>query len=335
MSNKLKLDFRQGLRRWARLEPRVRPLRPSKMKGIGLPAGVYEVQSGFLMGARLSKSRRQVSRLAVREFEPGALSAVSCLSNIPNPEALSETLRALEAALGSSKGPLGLLIPDPLVRVGILEFETLPGDTKDQEALIQWKMKPLLPFPAEEARLSYEILHQEEGRVEVMVLAARNSILAEYETSVEALGGEITLVLPATLALLPLLDENAERGELLLHVWPGGLTAVVAGGGRIRMWRSQAAQWNLPEDCLKAVGQETARILAGAQDHLRLEIGRICLCVRPPVPEEWVRDLGKSISREVQVLIADAACAGSLSSEERELLRYFGAPLAGLLGNAA
>jgi hypothetical protein len=319
---------------WARPQARVRPFRPPKRTKVVLPTAVFEVQSGFIMAAQLSRTRHKVSRLAVREFEPEALAAVSCLSNVSKPEELRETLRAVDAALGNGKGPFGLLIPDPVVRVSILEFETLPADAKDQESLIQWKMKPLLPFPSEEARLSFEVSHQEPGRIEVMALAARNSVLAEYETILEALGSEIKLVLPSTGALLPLLDEKAEQGELLLHVWPGGLTAVVVGGGRLRLWRSQSVRWTSPEECLAAVSQETSRMLASAQDHLLLEIGRICLCVRPPVPEEWIQELGRAISREVYVLMADSACAGSLSADEAELLRYFGAPLAGLLANA-
>lgn len=320
--------------RWARFQPRVRPLRPPKKKKVVLPSAVFEVQSGFVMGARLSRSRRKINRLAVQEFAPDALAAVSCLSNVAKPEEFGETLRAVDAALGDGKGSLGLLIPDPLVRVSILEFETFPGDAKDQEALVQWKMKPLLPFPSEEARMNFEVSHQEAGHVEVMALAARNSVLAEYETSLEALGGEIKLVLPSALALLPLLDENAEEGELLLHVWPDGMTAIVAGGGRVRLWRTQPERWASPEECLAAVSQETVRMLASAQDHLRLEIGRVGLCVRPPVPEEWIRELGSAVSREVHVLVADAACAGNLSADETEVLRYFGAPLAGLLANA-
>lgn len=284
------------------------------------------------MAARLSRTRRKVSRLAVREFD--SETAVSSLPNGSKPEELREALRAADAALGNGKGPFGLLLPDPLVLVRILEFEALPPHAKDQEALIRWKLKSLLPFPVEEARLGSEVSHQEAGHIEVMTLAARNSVLAEYESALEALGGETKLVLPTTLALLPLLNENAEGGELLLNVWPGGLTAVVVGGGRVRLWRSQALRWSSPEECLNVVSEEVARVLAGAQDHLSLEIVRACICVRPPVPEEWVRELSSAVSREVQVLAADPTCAGGLSADETELLRYFGAPLAGLLSNA-
>ena len=320
---------------WARLQGRVSSFRPPKKKKTILPATVFEIQSGFVMGARLSRTRRKVNRLAVREFNPEALGTVSCLSNVSKPEELNEAVRAVEAALGGGKGPLALLVPDPVVRISILEFETLPSDAKDRENLIRWKMKPLLPFASEEARLSFEVSHQEPGRIEVMAMAARNSVLAEYESAVEALSGEVSLVLPVTFALLPLLSENTEEGELLLHVCPGGLTAVMVGGGRIRLWRSQAVQWTSPEECLNVVSQEAARVLAGAQDHLGLEIGRVSLCVRPPVPEEWVAELGRAIARQLQVLIAEAAGAAGISADESELLRYFGVPFAGLLANAS
>jgi hypothetical protein len=306
---------------------------PAKKKTI-LPPVVLEIQSGFVMGARLSRTRRRVNRLAIREFKPESLGAVSCLSNVSKPEQLKEAVRDVQAALGNGKGPLGLLVPDPIVRVSILEFETLPGNAKDQEALIKWKMKPLLHFATEEARLSFEVSHQEPSRVEVLVMAARNPVLAEYESAVEASGGEIKLVLPVTMALLPLLNENAEEGELLLHIWPGGLTAVMLGGGRVRLWRSQAVQWTSPDECLKAVSEEAARALAGAQDHLGLAVSRVLLCVRPPLTEEWTAEFGRAISREVQVLIGEVSGRSGLSADETELLKYFGAPLVGLLANA-
>jgi hypothetical protein len=221
------------------------------------------------------------------------------------------------------------------VRVSILEFETLPANAADQDALIRWKMKPLLPFPPEEARLSFEVAHQEPGRLEVLALVARSSVLEEYESILEVLSGEIKLVLPATLALLPLLNEKNPQGELLLHVWPGGLTAVELAGGRLRLWRSQALRWTTPAECLKVVSQEAARMLAGAQDHLKLQIGRVSLCVRPPVPEEWTAELGRAIGREIRDLTASETTASGLSAEQAEILRYFGAPLAGLLANAS
>ncbi len=321
--------------KYSRLLSGGRAQRAPRKKRVAAVSTVVEVQSGFVLGARLSKTGRHVSRVSVREFSPEALSADSCLAEIAKPEELAEMLRGVEAGLGGGKGPVGLLIPDPLVRVGILEFETLPSDARERDSLIEWKLKPLLPFAVEDARLSSEVLHQEEGRVEVLALAARKAALAEYESIVEPFGGEIGLVLPATLALLPLLDENAELGELLLHVWPGGLTAVVVGAGRLRLWRSQSRQWASPAECLQAASEETARILASAQDRLQLEIGRVCLCARPPAPREWVQDLGAAVSREIEILGTDPSYAAGLSGDEGELLRYFGAPLAGLLANAA
>lgn len=336
MLNKPKLDFRKELlSAWTRLSGKARPSRAAKKSKPPLPAAVYEVQAGFVVGARLSRGRHKVSRLTVREFDPEGIEAVSCLSNVSKPEELLTTLQGMEAALGSARGPLALLLPDPLVRVSILEFETLPADARDQEALVRWKLKPLLPFPSEEARLSFEVTHQEEGRVEVLALAARNSVVAGYESILEALNGEVKVVLPASLALLPLLNAESEQGELLLHIWPGGLTALELAGGRLRLWRSQSLRWTSPGECLRVVSQEAARMLAGAQDHLKLEIGRVSLCVRPPVPEEWTSELARAIGREVQPLNAADAAASGFSTEQTELLQYFGAPLAGLLANAS
>jgi hypothetical protein len=53
------------------------------------------------------------------------------------------------------------------------------------------------------------------------------------------------------------------------------------------------------------------------------------------VTEEWTAELGRAIGREFQALMTAETAASGLSAEQAELLRYFGAPLAGLLANAS
>jgi hypothetical protein len=300
-----------------------------------LPATVFEVQPGFILGAKLSRSGRKVSRVYVRELAPGLVVPACNRSNVEKPEELAGQLGSVAAALGAGKGPVGVLIPDETMRVSILEFEALPAGMKDQEALIRWKMKPLLPFPAEEARISFQITAQEPNRIEVLVAAARNSVLAEYESLFKDLSGDVRLILPATAAMLPLLGQGAEQNELLVHACAGGLTVVVAEARRVRLWRRQTLDGASQAGWLAVVAQEVVRTLASAQDRLGLGINRIRLCARPPIEDDLAAEIGRIVGKKIEPLLIGPLSGEKISDQEAELLRSWGGTLAGLLANAA
>jgi hypothetical protein len=301
-----------------------------------LPATVFEFQPEYILGARIFRSFRRVASVALGELDAGALSPFLGRSNILRAEEVARRTRAVASALGSDRGPFGLLLPDAAVRVGILDFETLPPDHKEQESLVRWKMKPLLPFAVEDARLSFEVAPKEPGGVEAVVMAVRKSVLAEYESVLDALNGDVSLVLPSSAALLPLLNEDAEAGELLLNISPTHLTAVVANGRQIRLWRNQSMAGKSSEEGLAAVTEEAVRTLAASHDHLGLEISRVCICARPNVPRSWVMDLEKKLSRNVVGVVPPSLPVRvKLSIEEGQILNEFGATISGLVANAS
>ena len=87
---------------------------------------------------------------------------------------------------------------------------------------------------------------------------------------------------------------------------------------------------------LEVVSEEAVRTLAASHDRLGLEVDRVCICACPNVPDDWMLDLGRRVSRDVKDLIPDARTAGmKLSYEEGQLLSEFGATVCGLLANAA
>ena len=312
-----------------------RPLRPARKRKFSLPAMVFEFQPEYILGARLSKSARKVVRVALGDVEAGAIVPSLSRPNFAGPEEVGRKVVAVAHALGSDRGPFGVVLPDAAVRVTVLEFETLPPDRKEQEALIRWKMKPLLPFPVEEARLSFEVELREPEGIEAVVMAVRKSVAAEYESALNDLSGDVALVLPSSAALLPLLSEDAPAGELLMNISPTQLTAVVAKGRQIRLWRNQATNGTSSAEGLAGVTEEAVRTLAAAHDHLGLEIDRLRICARPRATKDWADELSRRVAREVKSLTPDPWEVGTkLTEEEGQLLEEFGATVAGLLANA-
>ncbi len=303
-----------------------------------MPRLVLEIQSGFVAAAQLAGSaRRRCQRMAVSELQPGSLQPLVNRPNILDHAEIERAIRRLTEIVGNGNSRLGMLIPDAAARVGMLTFEALPDDPRQVEALVRWRMAEMLPFPAEEARVSYQVLRREETSIEVLAVAAKSSVLADYEAVLETMKGSPVLILPSTVALLPLLPGEGETAQLLIHVCSGWLTAVVVVGGRLRLWRVRPLEQPNQQDVAglaSEIASEVARVLAGSSDHLKVEVGRVWLCARPGAGAELCGELSRQISREVVPVVPEDELASNLPPPEQELFGRFGASIAGLLSNS-
>jgi hypothetical protein len=307
---------------------------PGLLRGSGarfvLPRVVYEIAPGFVVGARLDGRSHQVRRLAVREIAADSVEPFAHRSNVANAEDLRAALESVAQTVGNGNGSCGLLIPDGAVRVAVLDFETLPDNRKDTEALVRWRMRDNLPQEPEAARLSLQVLSRESNRVELLVAAVRTAVLADYEQVMDIGNGGLTLVLPATMALLPLVPEEAGGGGLLLHLCGGWLTAVVLENGRVRMWRSLGLQADSSHGFAKSATVEAARVCESARDHLQIRTEKIWLAERPLSIEGLDEEISRSLEQEVVRLSPQSAMGRALSESEHPAFENFAAALAGL-----
>jgi hypothetical protein len=316
---------------WDTLKARLWPRQGQRTGSFLLPSVVLDMQPGFVVGARLDRSSRQVRRVAVRELEAGALDPLPSRPNLAKQEVVRRAIREVLQAVGNGSGRLGILLPDPSVRVAILRFETLPEHREEAEALVRWKMGGILPFPAEEARVSYQLLAKGEQSVELLAMALRNSVMAEYEAAFETVSSSPVLVLPATVALLPLVPSGSQGSQILVHVCSGSVTTVVVGDG-ISFWRNRLLDAHTAAGNGEVV-REIARVVATCRDHLKSEIADLWICVRPPATRSLDKEIGEATGRQVQFLTGPASHATSLPPAEKRILEGFGMTFAGLLEN--
>ena len=295
------------------------------------PNFVVDLEPGFVAAARLNPSKRQVQSMGVRELPFGALAPSPNKSNIADTSVVRQTIVEVSERVGNSGGRVGLLIPDVAVRVALLQFETLPANPRQAETLVLWKMREYLPYAPEEARLSYQVVGKQPGSLEILSVAVRGSVLAEYEAVMAGINGGPALVLPATVALLPLLPEDA-GGQLLLHLCPGSLTAVVMASNRVRYWRTRSLEGDAASNA-EEVGREAARVLATCQDNLGVQVQNVWYCARPQPPAAVGGALAKSLERELRLFPASFVPVGGLPSGQREAFDEFGLPFAGLVAN--
>ncbi len=322
---------------WARFTNVFGPTRRAGAAAFSLPPLVLEIEPEFVTGARFEgggRFARRLSRMGVREFGSRAFEPLPHRPNVTNRAEFDRVVREVVDSVGEGNSGVGLLVPDSVVRVALLSFETLPDRPAEVEALVRWRLRDLLPYAPEEARLAWQVIRREPDVVELLTMAARSSVLAEYELALEHFDGGPALTLPATAALLPLLPDDEGLGQLLVHVCSGWLTTVVVCGSRLRLWRSRDLGGMSGEDLAPEAAREAARVVASARDHIQVEIGKVWLCARPSASPELVEGLGRAVTQPVETLVPRADLAQHLVGGERALFERFGSTFAGLVLNA-
>jgi type IV pilus assembly protein PilM len=200
------------------------------------PTLVVEIATSHVAAARWGTSRGSLESYAIEPLPSGSVMPSPVDANVPQPDAVRSALRRVLARVPDRGAPVTLLIPDPVVRVFILPFETLPRSAEDALPLLRWRLKKSVPFDVEETVVSWMRQEGRAGNLEVLTAVARQRILREYEESVEAMGASVGVVLSSSLASLPLLEE---RGATLLVRMSGKtLTTVIVRGGNLCVYRS-------------------------------------------------------------------------------------------------
>ncbi|MGH9356274.1 MAG: hypothetical protein ACRD10_09110, partial [Terriglobia bacterium] len=218
--------------------------------------------------------------------------------------------------------------------VRIVRFESLPEKTAELETLLRWRIRETLGFPAEQARLAYQVTQRKTDGTELMVVAVKEDVLAQYEAALDPHQREsASLILPVTVPLLALLPEQEARGQILTHVYSGCVTHAIVEGARLRFWRSRLlgqGETGLVEEVLS----EAARAVASARDRLGIEIGRAWGCIRATEGRETLsQSLSTVLGMKPQDLPISPGLDAQLSAEEKRLFRPFGAPLGAIVAS--
>ena len=130
-----------------------------------------------------------------------------------------------------------LVIPDYAVRMGVIDFEEFPASEADRLALLRFRLRKSVPFPIDEARLSYAIQRNELKQVEVLTVCIARPILEEYEELLAAAGYRVGVVLPSSLAALRLCPDAESGLSILAKIAGATLTVLLIDAGQVRIVR--------------------------------------------------------------------------------------------------
>jgi type IV pilus assembly protein PilM len=176
----------------------------------------------------------------------------------------------------------GLVVPDYAVRISVLDFEEFPSDEEQRLALVRFRLKKAVPFSIDEAQVSCSIqsADPEQKRYEVLAAAIFRPVLDEYEGLLRSRGFQIGLVLPSSIATLPLCSCAGLELSLLAKLSGEILSILLLEGQRIRLARcvDLRSEENSDDDHESVITTLLHQTLAYAEDELGESVRHLLLC---------------------------------------------------------
>ena len=207
----------------------------------GRPPAAVEITPEGVLAAALSAS----GGTPVYAFEPlpeGFVVPGIEETNLRAPDAVAQAIRSALDQVSPPSRAVTLVLPDNLVRVFMLDFDTLPAKQAEAIPILRFRLRKMVPFDVEQAGVSYQILSQTKEQCKLLAAIIPGPILAEYEGVVRSAGYEPGAVLPSSLAAIETV--NVMEALLAANLSARGITTLIVNGQELLLYRNL----DLPDD---------------------------------------------------------------------------------------
>jgi hypothetical protein len=275
------------------------------------PPAAIEIAPDRITGVRIARDRRggrPAVRAAVAQALPeGAIDLSLVRPNLIDPGAVGAVLDQVLRAVAPGEHRVSLLLPDPVARVSLLNFQSLPSTRRELAEMVRFRMGKALPFKAEEAAMDLMPVTSAKGTPSagaVLAVFMHRPILEQYEGLLTARGYWPGLVGLSTLELYNLFRGTLQAGVtdrdvMLLNLTRHALTLLIVSGGQIIFYRCKAHPGGAAAAASFAgVKREIYTSLAFYQEKL---LGR-------GIGKVWVRAAGIPESEAIEAAGAEAGC---------------------------
>jgi type IV pilus assembly protein PilM len=194
-----------------------------------------EISSDRVIAARTSPGRDSIEIHTSRALPPGMMKPSLIEKNIGDPGVLSAVLADALGALSGRFRDVIAVLPDPAVRVVLLDFDSLPEEREEAIGVIRFRLRKSLPFDVEKTAISYQT-YQAAGGLKVVAAVALASVIEEYEAAFVRAGYAPGIVVPSTLASLGVVD--AARPTLVIKTSEMMTTLAIVDAQTLRLFRS-------------------------------------------------------------------------------------------------
>ena len=325
---------RSGLSSWFASPP------PS----IGIEIGAARVTAVAVSDAG---GKATIAAHATERLPEGAVVPSLNATNIHDRAAVAAAVGRVLGQLGQRITRVALVIPDAATKVSLVKFDKLPAKTDDLAQMVRWQVKKSVPFPIEQAQVSWSAGPTDAtGGSEFVVVLARRDIIEEYE-SVCRVGSVhtgmvdlatfnlINLALAANPTLSSTVDpaQNAPQDWLLVHVAADSSTIAIVRGSRLLFFRNRPAD---AEGRLSDLVHQTAMYyedrLGGPGFSRVLVTARDVPADAATEVEQLYRGLAERAGDRVEALdLRNAAPLSDRISPGPELLQALAAPVGAVL----
>ena len=249
-----------------------------------------EITQHRVLTARANSAHDAADAVSVRTLPEGALAPGITGNNLQRSGPVRDAIAQALADINPHGQELTLVLPDSVIRVMLLDFDTLPEKQQDAAPLVRFRLKKLLPFDSDSAAVSYQI-QRSSTPIQVLAAVTQASVLQEYEALVGEAGFNAGVVLPSVLAALGRVDGNVPT--LVVKAESGTMAVAIVDQGEVRLVRTiesvmpaAASPERLAEDIYPSLvyfqdtyGTQVQRILLGgtaADQALRSALEQQC-----------------------------------------------------------
>jgi Tfp pilus assembly PilM family ATPase len=200
-----------------------------------------------------------VTAHATERLPDGLVAPSLTAPNLTDKAAVAAAVERVLRAVAVSRGRVALVVPDGAAKVSVVRFEKVPAKADDLAQLVRWQVRKAVPFPLDQAQVSWTPGVADANGMDYVVSVARQDIVADYEAAVAAAGVQVGLVDLASFNLVNLLlagDAAAGRGDwLLVHVTPDASTMAIVRDGALLLFRHRPIDG---DGSLADLGHQTA-----------------------------------------------------------------------------
>jgi type IV pilus assembly protein PilM len=270
---------------------------------------------------------------------PGAVVPSLTSHNILQPEVVVQAIRGLVEQIGGRHRHVALAVADTAAKVSLLPFDQIPANARDLEQLVRLQLRKTVPFPVDDAQVTWSRGGQQDGRWLLVVAAMRREIVQEYEGVCAAAGlhaGTIDLATfnVVNLALLGGPSGTGLPGDsLLVHVTPSYASIALLRDGALIFFRTRQNDATEPvadvvhqtrmfyEDRLNGSGFARVLLVAGPdvveRESLSRTLGTLFDAAVVPLSLDGIVTFGDRVAASEGLVGQIAAPAGIVLREGR------------------
>jgi Tfp pilus assembly PilM family ATPase len=226
------------------------------------PAVAVDIGAGRVTAVALGAAGGElaVTAQASERLPDGLVAPGLTAPNLTDKAAVAAAVQRVLTGIGVRRGRVALVVPDGAAKVSVVHFEKAPEKAADVDQLVRWQVRKAVPFPLEEAQVSWTPGVADANGVDYVVTVARRDLVLDYEDAVRAAGVQVGLVDLATFNLVNLLlaaDAGAapDGDWLLVHVTPDASTMAIVRAGALLLFRHRPGDG---EGSLADLGHQTA-----------------------------------------------------------------------------